>query len=413
MNEESLKFSVSMAKQRNDAWSDVQDATISNLEVSSPAPDNSNYMQPAVSQLGARDFACVQVPANKVPCSSTKLSAPRSVPAQTEVPVPLKNSGSGLKPRATATSCHIGYYNQWQKNPERNGQSLRQHMESAIAVSFMPGTGGKWLPWSHINRIFTVERIAALLKDLDDTGKYKISKLSEIIYRTCPCLFASLFWAGLESKIFELVEQGVTDNDLLTASETADAWEEVLAGVPVFDSWSLREKDLLSYCRRYFLVPRFFREHAPNQVCHLKLYSPVVLPWTVKRHGGSGQHGQVTVVTMDPDHHDFPNEGSLKDCFAIKKLRLYNPDISSDPDEVVALKQMNSKDRKHAHVIELLATFKKDQFFYLIFPVATHSLIEFWDYLKAPKLNHIAPWVAEQFLGLADGLAAIDRKSVV
>lgn len=116
------------------------------------------------------------------------------------------------------------------------------------------------------------------------------------------------------------------------------------------------------------------------------------------------QHSeQISRLTGQPQNKDF----------AIK--RLYSQDEGAFRDEVKALKKFSNN--AHPHVISLLATYKYQGSYYLIFPWADGGdLYCFWEE-RMPKppfddmveYSKICTWVAKQCKGIASGLMKIHK----
>ena len=75
-------------------------------------------------------------------------------------------------------------------------------------------------------------------------------------------------------------------------------------------------------------------------------------------------------------------------------------------NEVLSLKRFN--DKRHEHLIRLLATYTYKDRFHMIFPWADGNLMDFW---KRPKPHHSSPpdtiWMAKQIWGLSRALHSI------
>lgn len=64
--------------------------------------------------------------------------------------------------------------------------------------------------------------------------------------------------------------------------------------------------------------------------------------------------------------------------------------------------------RKHPHLVKLLATYKLDGQYHLIFPYAQSNLRAYWDSTGSPCWNQASClWFVEQLKGLASGLEMI------
>ncbi|OTA57629.1 kinase domain-containing protein, partial [Hypoxylon sp. EC38] len=62
----------------------------------------------------------------------------------------------------------------------------------------------------------------------------------------------------------------------------------------------------------------------------------------------------------------------------------------------------------HPHLIQLLATYRHGEYYYLVFPCAEGNLMDFWMRNSEPqKTYQLALWIASQCRGIAEGLRAI------
>ncbi|WYZ36955.1 hypothetical protein EsH8_II_000461 [Colletotrichum jinshuiense] len=118
----------------------------------------------------------------------------------------------------------------------------------------------------------------------------------------------------------------------------------------------------------------------------------------------SGGFSRVYQANIHHGHHDFSMSR-----VAIK--RLHSTDTKAFDREVEALKRFQGQD--HSHIIDLLATFKHGNTYYLVFPWADSDLQAFWS--KHPEPLHgpfpvnknQAELTVKQMLGVAEALKAI------
>ena len=78
--------------------------------------------------------------------------------------------------------------------------------------------------------------------------------------------------------------------------------------------------------------------------------------------------------------------------------------------EVKVLKKLSSERHTHSHLITLLATYRYNEAYHLIFPWADMDLFGYWStFREASKDASKGRWVVEQCRGLVDGLHKIHR----
>lgn len=98
---------------------------------------------------------------------------------------------------------------------------------------------------------------------------------------------------------------------------------------------------------------------------------------------------------------------SEPNVFAVKKL--VSRDQSTFEQEVEVLRRVSR--RPHPHLINLLATYKYDDQYHLLFPWAPANLFIFWrnNNPQHDETGSTARWLVEQCRGLASALATIHR----
>lgn len=77
------------------------------------------------------------------------------------------------------------------------------------------------------------------------------------------------------------------------------------------------------------------------------------------------------------------------------------------------LKKLSSKSHTHPHIIILLATYKLDDTYHLIFPWAGADLFGYWQRFDLAPGDSFATWMLAQCKGLADGLNTIHKYSTL
>ncbi|KAK3328197.1 kinase-like domain-containing protein [Cercophora scortea] len=154
-------------------------------------------------------------------------------------------------------------------------------------------------------------------------------------------------------------------------------------------------------------------------VPHIIVDSHKALPFTTRAQIGKGGFGKVFQVKIDPGLSHSLVDAKPAQVFAVKKL--VNEKAFRRESDI--LRQLSSQSQ-HRHIIKLLATFEHRQktdmnsMYYLLFPWAVGDLRDFWYNADTPKATsndlcsqrdtgHLARWVLEQCVGLADGLRQI------
>ncbi|EQB48786.1 protein kinase [Colletotrichum gloeosporioides Cg-14] len=145
-----------------------------------------------------------------------------------------------------------------------------------------------------------------------------------------------------------------------------------------------------------------------GHVCHHDLQKEAILPFETSEEGGlhtsSGNYGTVFKVKIHPAHCNFDSSDNPGLYFGVKRLK--------DKDRAAFNKEVNTLERfsinTNKHLIQLLATYKYQNSYYLIFPWADNNLQGLWESIKQPQHTHkLALWMARQCHGLALGLSNI------
>lgn len=185
-----------------------------------------------------------------------------------------------------------------------------------------------------------------------------------------------------------------------------------------WDNWAI--EDFCSNDQFYALSP-FFDLGSQNDVPFHDLSHEHRLPWVVscKDHPERprvGLHGTVWKVQIHPAHHNFYTEGDTNPYFAVKKLTSDDGAGDNFITEVSAWAKSVGV-AGHNHIIRLLATWRQNNSWYLLFGWANGNLHDFWKAngpVNQPNLDQDdrhkqTQWVGEQCLGIAQALAKIHR----
>jgi serine/threonine protein kinase len=124
------------------------------------------------------------------------------------------------------------------------------------------------------------------------------------------------------------------------------------------------------------------------------------------------QFGRVFMVRIHPEHHNFRSPPHCYRGFAIKQL-LQNDRVSFKR-EVDILKKF-SGEKRHPHVVSLLATYEQFNKFHLIFYRAEGNLFKYWKKINpSPEFNYDnVVWMAKQCAGIAHGLLRLHKHHTI
>ena len=96
---------------------------------------------------------------------------------------------------------------------------------------------------------------------------------------------------------------------------------------------------------------------------------------------------------------------------AIKKL--ISTDETEFKKEATILRTLGSKRTPHPHLIQLLATYRQDQRYHLMFPFANANLRRYWEDEPTPSFDEVTVlWSLKQMTGLANALMIIHNFKV-
>ncbi|KAF3802822.1 hypothetical protein GCG54_00000189, partial [Colletotrichum gloeosporioides] len=178
----------------------------------------------------------------------------------------------------------------------------------------------------------------------------------------------------------------------------------------LFSGWGYLHIDNFSRHQWSVLSP-FFRkpdDKSQDKVYHYDLQKETVLPFERSEeeglNAGKGSYGTVFKVKIHAAHCDFDPCSNPNLEFGIKRLER-SEEIAFN-NEVDTLKRFSINTNNH--LIQLLATYKWRNSYYLVFPWADKNLQGLWEAIERPQNSlKLSLWVARQCHGLAVGLSNI------
>lgn len=271
---------------------------------------------------------------------------------------------------------------------------------------------------------FTPEEVQSYTEKIcSETEVTRRSKLKIKSYRK---IFALLVVIDSTKSIRQVLDEDVSDLDLpLTLVKyhgIAGLCRRDLAsqseGIPLE---SLRKpylsltklKNFAEY--QWKLLAPFFSQDVDSEVKHYKLNDKHILPFVplddmadedTEREGG---YGKVDLVDVHPDHHNFHEDTLGCKGFAVKQ-QIHEDNRDYFKKEMIILKKF-SGERRHPHIVSLLATYEQFKKFHLIFSRAEGDLFTFWkEFKRRPHVNQRnILWMVEQCRGITDGLLKLHR----
>ncbi|TVY16217.1 Cyclin-dependent kinase 14 [Lachnellula arida] len=218
-----------------------------------------------------------------------------------------------------------------------------------------------------------------------------------------PSLFAILVYLRKEKLIQKFADEQITDSNL-PFNLALDFLKGEIRGTlsKVFAGWPPHDINEFYHIQWSFSAPVFDQLHK-----HYEMDEHVIMPFVESEEDNARQGGysEVWRVRIHPAHQRLlPPINGEQPSFAVKRLS------SNDPGEFGReVEMLNAfSDRKHAHLVQLLATYKFRERYHLIFPYAKSNLREFWNsfpLVENPKMT--ASWALKQVRGIASGLSRI------
>ncbi|KAG4422124.1 hypothetical protein IFR04_004751 [Cadophora malorum] len=226
-------------------------------------------------------------------------------------------------------------------------------------------------------------------------------------------LYATLAYIKKGADICSLLKEGITDNDLPFVRKPNARSKFALYrkdGQPIKASEAWKEKYLEKFDRsQWWMIAPVF--HFAEDLYELddNMFLPFVPFDTTKDELAHKQGGysEVYPVRIHPAHHTFwPTVNKLEDepLVAIKKL--FSSDETEFKKEATILRAVGLKN--HRHLIKLLATYKHEGKYHLMFPYANANLRKYWDDRPKPSFDRVTVlWSIRQMTGIANGLLRI------
>ncbi|KAJ9148594.1 Kinase-like protein [Pleurostoma richardsiae] len=229
-------------------------------------------------------------------------------------------------------------------------------------------------------------------------------------------IFAILLLIERPSKIWNFVEEGVSDADLplVKIQRKSRPWTFKLrrkearhTSLQCFKGW--RHSTIARFEEwQWAMLAPYFARGTRKDVKHYTLPDETILPftsWENKREPGG--FGQVYKVSIHPDHHNFGNQKESKRGFAVK--RLFSRKEADFRREVKILKRLSGD--SHPHLISLLATYKYRGEYYLIFHWAEADLLGYWEKINPSPNKDLdtVKWLIQQCRGIAEALSKVHR----
>ncbi|KAK1475458.1 protein kinase [Colletotrichum abscissum] len=300
---------------------------------------------------------------------------------------------------------------------------LKQALEGAMRRSFsLDGDSSKeFLPEPDINRILSEKSILGALRASCPGADFMRRMYASAIVKEKKYtkIFAILVLIGRADAIAAFRQNHLDDSQLplAFASTSGEETSTLVRSTVARSSFDLSlmglsyyESILLEETQWKFLAPVFARADLDSETRNFP--ASTILPFVMpdSPHGiqgprnGCSKNSRIYQAHLHDGHHDFSVS-----TVAVKQLLNAGPEEYAR--EVEALKTFGGPDQPH--VIELLATFKHGDTYYLVTPWAEHDLHGLFteppSSLACDSASAVKPtsMTAKQMLGVAEALKAI------
>ncbi|KAL8347559.1 hypothetical protein RB601_003042 [Gaeumannomyces tritici] len=251
-------------------------------------------------------------------------------------------------------------------------------------------------------------------------------------------LFLLVLLAEKPEKILDLIEEGVTDNDLPfvwtpgnDAQRRRGSQEATGRRVNCLSAEKSRVRCIFTGWQWKTLSPfLWLSTRKEPKVPHYRLDGRTPLPFIEASspdprlapgsYGVIGGFSIVQKVAIEPSHfnHDSfaPRPGAEHPFFAVKTLHRHTKRGLFE-GEVEALKRMMTEGELHRSLVRLLATIDRGNQYHMIFMWADGNLQEYWEKLypdpsSLPRGRGLAKWMAWELLGLAEAIKRVHDSPV-
>ncbi|TVY20106.1 Cyclin-dependent kinase 6 [Lachnellula arida] len=393
------------------------------FHLSQKKPQNTEIEDKAEHQQGtpassSRDPASKPIdPPNKPTPKIAIRKATEPVPAPTPETLPL--SPNSLVPEESSrrnSESSSQRSRSDSKGSTTDGDSLKKRLRGARKECLKPSQSF-FVPRAAQDELLTRDAIA---KDIQarnpDIGEDTALESAEKARECAKQLFATLAYIRKGADICPLLQEGITDQDLplVRASDGSFSLQR-RTGEPIktFEEWN--DEDLEQFDRvQYWMTAPVFQDKK-----HYNLDENAILPFmkfksSETQQAKQGGYSEVFPVRIHPAHHEFWEPSGREDdepLVAVKQL--FSPNETEFQKELTILKALGSKSSPHPHLIKLLATYKREEKYHLMFPYANANLRTYWEERPKPSFDEATvSWSMRQMTGIANALNLIHNFSV-
>lgn len=309
---------------------------------------------------------------------------------------------------------------------------LKERLNKALVRG---DNGNLFIPDNAITSILSREVVSVeLQKQLPTMAHHELQRLVDRIMTTRNSqaslsgaslrVFAILVLLDKVSRIMDFVQEGLSDQALPlikmhAAKASTQPSELVLRKKGSEDQelhslkgWSELDIDTFEKLQWRVISPNFSDTAKQQEVDFLDLADQTILPyiesWQNKKHDHyKGGNSEVWKVKIHNAHHNFHNliTGIPNNpYFAIKKLK--SKDDEAFRREVRNLQRLHNAE--HPNLLTLLATYKYQGYYHLVFPWADGDLRRLWQSTPNPQAGkEEMRWLASQCASIASALKSV------
>ena len=290
-----------------------------------------------------------------------------------------------------------------------------------------------------LRRLITPESVLRQMRSEKSLGDVQIPeeagrKISEHAHK----LFAILVYVRLGQHILRFLEDGIDDTHLPFVRRNSPnesrkfslcSSKSQYQPINCMADWDHGDIRDFAKTQWYVLAPVL---KFTNEVEHYELEPHCIPPWMEdhecdasddKGKAVSGGFGSVWKVRIHPAHQRVIEDASLGETgvsslpteelecpypYAALK-RLHDINEGCFQSEVAMLKEFRK--HPHAHLVKLLATFRWNQKYYLLFPFAESNLREYWRATPSPAFSYDnVSWILQQCKAITSGLYVVHEQ---
>lgn len=269
-----------------------------------------------------------------------------------------------------------------------------------------------YVPINELRRVVSLDRAYAELQSYyPECTSETIVNNAELVAKNALRIFAILVDIGMGSSTLQFLEEGIKDIDLPIRLRSNHG------KIRAFADWKPRAIENFERYQWRYLSPVFDSVGA-----HYEFDDVTIFPFMDAEGSTSlvkkGRNSEVTSVRIPPSH--ISTESLVRKCdlkninwanylqkpkpFALK--RLFSSDREEFSREASVLRELTK--RSHPHIVKLLATYRLQGQYYLLFPWASSNLRTYCQNNPEPKWDKESVlWSIRQMEGIASGLTTI------